>query len=169
MQKLSKNAGLSHGGNNLREHSMWEIIGNTVDRGRTDLVLILDEAHKGMKRVSDRKTIVRQIIDGRPDSNPPIPVVWGISATIERFKQADEGPNRAGYLRTRRGRHSPGPSVGLLKDEIGLDDPDESGTFSTTLLHEAVKDTLEFERRWAAYSANGGGAGSASCARRAGT
>lgn len=154
VQKLSKNAGLSHGGNNLREHSMWEIIGNTVDRGRTDLVLILDEAHKGMKRVSDRKTIVRQIIDGRPDSNPPIPVVWGISATIERFKQAMKDlTERDTYapveVDTARVRAS-----GLLKDEIGLDDPDESGTFSTTLLREAVKDTLEFERRWAAYSAN---------------
>ena len=40
---------------------------------------------------------------------------------------------------------------GLVKDEIGLDDPDEPGTFSTTLLREAVRDTLEFERRWHAY------------------
>jgi type III restriction enzyme len=153
VQKLSKNAGLNHGGNNLREHSMWEIIGNTITRGRTNLVLILDEAHKGMKRVSDRKTIVRQIIDGRPGSNPPVPVVWGISATIDRFKEAMKDlSERDTYapveVDTARVRAS-----GLLKDEIGLDDPDESGTFSTTLLREAVKDTLEFERRWAAYSA----------------
>ena len=42
---------------------------------------------------------------------------------------------------------------GLVKDEIGLDEPDETGTFGTTLLREAVKATLEYERRWAAYSA----------------
>ncbi len=30
---------------------------------------------------------------------------------------------------------------GLIKDEIGLDQPDEKGTFSTTLLREAVKAT----------------------------
>lgn len=153
VQKLSKNAGLNHGGNNLREHSMWEVIGNTIARRRTNLVLILDEAHRGMKRVSDRKTIVRQIVDGRPGSNPPVPVVWGISATIDRFKEAMKDlSERDTYapveVDTARVRAS-----GLLKDEIGLDDPDESGTFSTTLLREAVKDTLEFERRWAAYSA----------------
>ena len=42
---------------------------------------------------------------------------------------------------------------GLVKDEISLDEPDEKGTFGTTLLREAVKATLEYERRWAAYSA----------------
>ncbi len=34
--------------------------------------------------------------------------------------------------------------------------PDEKGTFSTTLLREAVKATLSFEQRWAAYSASEG-------------
>ena len=41
---------------------------------------------------------------------------------------------------------------GLVKDEIGLAQPDEKGTFSTTLLREAVKATRGFEERWAAYS-----------------
>ncbi len=42
---------------------------------------------------------------------------------------------------------------GLVKDEIGLDQPDEKGTFSTTLLREAVKSVRSYEQRWAAYSA----------------
>jgi len=42
---------------------------------------------------------------------------------------------------------------GLVKDEIGLDEPDEDGTFSTTLLREAVLSIRDFERRWTDYSA----------------
>jgi type III restriction enzyme len=41
---------------------------------------------------------------------------------------------------------------GLIKDEIGLDQPDEKGTFSTTLLRDAAATTLDFEHRWASYS-----------------
>lgn len=152
VQKLSKNSGLAQGGNNLRELSMWQIIGNTIDRSRTNLVLVLDEAHKGMKRVADRKTIVRQIIDGRPGTNPPVPIVWGISATIDRFRDAMAGLAERDALANVEVDTGRVRASGLLKDEIGLDDPDEAGTFSTTLLREAVKDTLEYERRWAAYS-----------------
>jgi len=41
---------------------------------------------------------------------------------------------------------------GLVKDEIGLDEPDEKGSFGSTLLREAVQSTLDFEARWSAYS-----------------
>lgn len=131
---------------------MWEIIARTIGRPETNLVLVLDEAHRGMKLNRDRKTIVRRLVDGQVGSNPPMPVVWGISATIDRFKVA---------MADIAGERIPLPNVdvdtdkvrasGLVKDEIGLDDPDEAGTFSNTLLREAVKDTLEFERRWDVY------------------
>src|SRR5665811_1832262 len=106
-----------------------------------------------MKRAADRKTIVSRLIHGEPGSNPAIPIVWGISATIERFTSAmSEVTDRTGYpnvaVDVERVRAS-----GLIKDEIGLDQPAEKGTFSTTLLREAVKATLSFEQRWAAYSA----------------
>lgn len=158
IQKLSKNAGLAQGGTNLRQHSMWEVIGRTITEGRTDLVLVLDEAHKGMRRTADRKPIVRRIIDGQPGSNPPMPVVWGISATIARFDEAmkDLGGRRDRLANVEvdveRVRAS-----GLVKDEIGLVDPDESGTYTTTLLREAVKDVLDFDRRWGAYYRDEGG------------
>lgn len=153
IQKLSKNAGLNRSGDDFRQQSFWEVIGNTIRGGATDLVLVLDEAHKGMKRATDRPTIVRQIIDGRPGTNPPVPVVWGISATIERFQTAmAETADRDRLVNvvvdTAKVRAS-----GLLKDEIGIAQPDESGTFSTTLLRAAVDDLVDYERRWAAYSA----------------
>ncbi len=52
------------------------------------LYLILDEAHQGMKRPADRATIVQRLIHGEKGSNPAVPVVWGISATIDRFTKA---------------------------------------------------------------------------------
>jgi len=151
-QKLSRSAKLTQSHNNLRQLSFWEVLANTVDGQRTDLVMILDEAHRGMKRVADRATIVQRLIHGEHGSNPPVPVVWGISATIDRFVKA------MGEVTTRAGLPHVAVDIdrvrasGLVKDEIGLDQPDEDGTFSTTLLREAVQATRAFERRWAEYS-----------------
>ena len=155
-QKLSRSSRLVQSGTNAREFSFWDILRNTIRGETTDLVLVLDEAHRGMKRAADRKTIVSRLIHGERESNPAIPIVWGISATIERFTTAmGEVTDRTGYpnvaVDIERVRAS-----GLIKDEIGLDQPAEKGTFSTTLLREAVKATLSFEQRWAAYSASEG-------------
>jgi type III restriction enzyme len=155
-QKLSRSSRLVQSGTNAREFSFWDILRNTIRGDSTDLVLVLDEAHRGMKRAADRKTIVSRLIHGEPGSNPAIPIVWGISATIERFTTAmGEVTDRTGYpnvaVDIERVRAS-----GLIKDEIGLDQPAEKGTFSTTLLREAVKAVLSFEQRWAAYSASEG-------------
>ena len=105
-----------------------------------------------MKRTADRTTIVRRLIQGEAGSNPATPVVWGISATIDRFTKAmGESKDRTAFpnvvVDIEKVRAS-----GLVKDTIGLDQPDETGTFSTTLLREAVKATREFESRWEAYS-----------------
>ena len=153
VQKLSRTSSLAQGGRNLRQYSMWDVLTNTIEGGDFDLYLVLDEAHRGMKPANDRKTIVQRLVTGAQGSNPPMPIVWGISATIERFTSAMQGAtDRTTYpfveIDIDKVRAS-----GLVKDEIGLDEPDEKGTFGTTLLREAVKATLEYERRWAAYSA----------------
>jgi type III restriction enzyme len=152
IQKLSKASGLAHGGNNLRQHSMWDVIANTISAEGTDLYLVLDEAHRGMKQSADRHTIVQRIIGGQKGSNPPVSVTWGISATIERFTNAMAGAkDRTTYppvaVDTDKVRAS-----GIVKDQIDLDEPDESGYFSATLLRTAVDTTLDFERRWAQYA-----------------
>jgi hypothetical protein len=106
-----------------------------------------------MKQVADRKTIVQRIVAGQPDSNPPVPITWGISATIERFTAAMEGAkDRTTYppvaIDIDKIRAS-----GIVKDQIDLDEPDESGTVLATLLRIAVDTTLDYERRWAEYAA----------------
>mgnify|MGYP000961898347 FL=1 len=156
IQKLSRSSRLTQSGTNLRQASFWDVLANTITGTKATLYLILDEAHRGMKRTADRKTIVQRLIGGEPGSNPAVPVVWGISATIERFTTAmGETPDRTGYPHVSvdidRVRAS-----GLVKDEIGLEQPDEKGTFSTTLLRDAVRTTLSYDHRWAAYSTSEG-------------
>lgn len=153
IQKLSKSSRLVQSGTNLRQVSFWDLLDNTIRAEATTLYLILDEAHRGMKRATDRKTIVQRLIHGEPGSNPPVPAVWGISATIDRFTTAmGETPDRTGYPHVLVDIDKVRIS-GLVKDEIGLEQPDEKGSFSTTLLRDAVKATRSFEQRWAAYSA----------------
>ena len=58
-----------------------------------------------------------------------MPIVWGISATIERFTRA------MGEVTDRISRPNVVVDIervrasGLVKDEIGLDQPDEKGPF----------------------------------------
>jgi hypothetical protein len=153
IQKLSKTSGLAQGRNNLRQYSMWEIIENTIEAEGTHLYLVLDEAHRGMKQAADRKTIVQRIIGGQPAANPPVPITWGISATIERFTAAMEGAkDRTTYppvaIDIDKVRAS-----GIIKDQIDLDEPEDSGTVLATLLRSAVATALDYERRWAEYAA----------------
>jgi type III restriction enzyme len=150
-QKLSKSSRLVQSGTNQRQISFWEVLANTIQRGKANVYLILDEAHRGMKRTPDRATIVQRLIHGESGSNPAMPIVWGISATIERFTKAmGETRDRTAYphvvVDIEKIRAS-----GLVKDTIGLDQTEEKGTFSTTLLRDAVKATREFESRWNAY------------------
>lgn len=152
IQKLSKNSGLAQGGNNLREISMWEVIANTVNGGDVDLYHVLDEAHKGMKVERDRSSIVQRIVNGQPGSNPPVPVVWGISATIERFNATMAGISDRNVLPAVGVDLAKVRASGLVKDQIVLDEPAEKGTFGSTLLREAIESALDYEQRWATYA-----------------
>jgi hypothetical protein len=68
--------------------------------------LILDKAHRGMKKGGrpngdGKPTIVRQLINGS-GAVPGIPIVWGISATVQRFNDAITGmQDRGTFGRTR--------------------------------------------------------------------
>lgn len=154
IQQLGKNATFANTpGDSFRTKSGWQLIGDTITSEATDLYVVVDEAHRGMKATAERASIVRQIIDGRPGTNPEAPVVWGISATIDRFRAAmGELSSRTLYPAVEVGIDRVRAS-GLVKDRIELFEPDESGTFSTTLLREAVGKVREFDAFWAAYAA----------------
>ena len=80
----------------LRSHTIWDTIRNTIEDPALTLYLVLDEAHRGMgeRRTGEKSTIVKRLINGEKGV-PGIPVVWGISATVERFNEAMEGRDRA--------------------------------------------------------------------------
>lgn len=153
IQKLARSNPLSRSNTNKREYSLWETISNTIDSNGAHFYVVIDEAHRGMRNEGDRKTIVSRIINGQPGINPPTPIVWGISATPERFMSAIE---RWQVERTNKPVTVPLDDVrasGLLKDKIILDNPSAGQTDGdTTLTRAAVKQTLQFEEDWRNYA-----------------
>ena len=139
----------------LRSHTIWDTVRNTIEDPALTLYLVLDEAHRGMGTENrEKSTIVKRLING-DKGVPGIPVVWGISATVERF-------NKAMALAEPQGRSTlPAVTVdaarvqdsGLLKDTIVLDIPDEAGDFDTVLVRRAADKLRESTTEWAAYAA----------------
>jgi len=140
----------------LRSHTIWDTIQNTVDDPTLTLYLMLDEAHRGMgvpsKAVQrDRSTIVRRLINGA-GSVPAIPIVVGISATVERFNVAMAGAEGRSTLPNVVVDPAKVQESGLLKDTIVLDIPDEIGQFDTVLVRRATDKLRQSTNAWAEYA-----------------
>ncbi|MBE7192971.1 MAG: DEAD/DEAH box helicase family protein [Gordonia polyisoprenivorans] len=153
IQKLARTNPLSRSNAERRTYSLWQTIANTVRDNGAHFYVVIDEAHKGMKSEGDRATIVSRIINGQDGVNPAAPIVWGISATPERFVQAIR---RWDHPRTSKAVTVPLDDVrasGLLKDKIVLDNPaDSQHEGDTTLARAAVAQTREFESSWRTYA-----------------
>ena len=178
-QKLSKNSILVRGSDSddtgseqdgqqlrlmpdLRSHTIWDTIQNTIEDPDLTLYLVLDEAHRGMKengtsRGDGRPTIVKQLINGK-GSVPGIPVVWGISATVDRFNQAISGMQGRTTLPNVVVDPKKVQESGLIKDTINLDVPDEAGDFSTVLLRRGATKLRDISGAWKAYAEQQGDA-----------
>lgn len=137
----------------LRAYTIWDTIQNTIEDHELTLYLVLDEAHRGMGNSSTKEkgTIVQRLINGFGNV-PGIPIVWGISATVERFNKALESA----------GKHIKLPNVvvdaakvqesGLIKDTILLDIPDETGDFDTVLVRRATNKLKDSTIAWQEYA-----------------
>jgi type III restriction enzyme len=138
----------------LRGHTIWDTIRNTIEDPALTLYLVLDEAHRGMGNdTSEKSTIVKRLINGEKGV-PGIPVVWGISATVERFNNAMEGAQGRSTLPSVTVDPARVQESGLLKDTIVLDIPDEEpGDFDTVLVRRAAAKLRECTKEWADYSA----------------
>lgn len=143
-----------------RIFTLWETIRNTIEDSDLTLYMVLDEAHKGMRSATirgqeerNRATIVQRLINGH-NGIPPIPIVWGISTTVDRFSAAMHAAQADG--RTTYAAVAVEPRAvqesGLLKDIIWLDFPDESGVLDTTFLRRAVREMRESTALWADYT-----------------
>jgi hypothetical protein len=142
----------------LRSHTIWDTIKNTIEDPDLTLYLVLDEAHRGMKEGSatGKPTIVKQLINGS-GGVPGIPVVWGISATVQRFNEAIAGMEGHGTLPNVVVDAKKVQDSGLIKDTINLDVPDEVGDFATVLLKRGTRSLREITDAWADYANEQGG------------
>lgn len=165
--KLSKNSLLVRGHDDLNTLSgidshpdsvpftFWDTLRNTIDDPGLMLYMVLDEAHRGMgKSSSDTPTIVKRLINGH-SGVPPMPIVWGISATVRRFEEAmtaAQVEESRLHLRTITVDPVRIQESGLLKDDIVLDFPAETGDFNTVLLRRGVRKVKALSEAWAKYA-----------------
>ncbi|WP_272028110.1 DEAD/DEAH box helicase [Kocuria rosea] len=165
-QKLSKNSRLVRGEREAApgqerlfqprpdevQSSIYDVITNTLENKDLTLYFVLDEAHRGMGATSrDRSTIVQRLINGA-NGVPPMPIVFGISATVERFENAMRGAMGRTALPSVEVDSVLVQASGLLKDDIVLSIPTEEGAFDTVLLRRAVEKVRASTAAWAAYA-----------------
>lgn len=139
----------------LRARTFWEVLQNTIEDESLTLYVILDEAHRGMKQPSAREsneksTIVRQLVNGEAGA-PAVPIVLGISATVERFNNAMQHAQGRQTLPNVVVDSARVQESGLLKDDIRLEFPNEVGSFEHVLLKRAVTKVQEATTLWADY------------------
>ncbi|MBX3331114.1 MAG: DEAD/DEAH box helicase family protein [Nitrospira sp.] len=151
-QKLSV-AGLLTKKGDGRQFSIWETINNTIARQKGRFYVVIDEAHRGMRRTqaeqTQAKSIVQKFIFGNPGEVNAAPIIIGISATPERFNTllAQSG-------RTRRvidiPPHEP-REAGLIKDCILISHTDDDQPTEWTLLVGACGEFDRISKEWASY------------------
>lgn len=140
-----------------RAHTIYDTIRNTIEDPELTLYLVLDEAHRGLNNggivsASGRKTIVHNLINGS-GSVPGMPIIWGISATVQRFNQAVEGMKGHSTLPAVQVDSQKVQDSGLIKDTIDLDVPTEAGDFATALLKRGTLKLRDISKAWADYAA----------------
>ena len=139
-QKLSRTSNLTQHSDN-RQFTIWETLANTIYEKADKLYFIIDEAHRGMRGIeAGRATTTMQkfILGSEKDELPPVPVVIGMSATIERFNQLV----RNSTATNRPVRVSPEEvrSSGLLKDRVIIYYPKEASEQKDIAVLQAATD-----------------------------
>ncbi len=140
----------------LRAYTIWDTIQNTIEDPDLTLYLVLDEAHRGMGNPTTAEknakgTIVQRLINGA-SGVPSIPVVWGISATVERFNEAMKVAVKRTSLPNVLVDSAKVQESGLIKDTILLDIPDDVGNFDTVLVRRATDKLQASTKAWAEYA-----------------
>ncbi|MEY9785373.1 DEAD/DEAH box helicase [Sinorhizobium fredii] len=168
-QKLREGSLLTRIGDS-RASTIWEIIAATQAARPGKLIVIIDEAHRGLsaREQNEAQTISSHfvrggegtiMIRGLPGAPltpfPPIQIVVGVSATPERFNAylGTEGGRTRAEVRIEP-QHVRGS--GLIKDRIVLVGPEElelqQGEVQWTLLAQASKRVQELEAAWNAFT-----------------
>lgn len=144
-QKLSVSSNLTKT-SDTRQYTIWEILANTVREKGNKLVVIIDEAHRGAigKEAGRATTIMQRFIKGWDGGLPAMPIVIGMSATIERFNGLI-GSTLATMIPVAVTPEEVRAS-GLLKDIIKIRYPeDQSGDKKMAVLQAGA---IEWRDKW---------------------
>lgn len=151
-QKLGANSNLTKHSDE-RQYTIWETLRNSARQKGSRLILIIDEAHRGSQSTGSDKalTIMQKFIKGSPeDGFLPMPIVLGMSATLERFNKLVRGTSS-----TRRSVEVTPEEVrnsGLLKDRIVISYSEEtSSNKDIAVLQAAAEDWIEKRKHWEQY------------------
>ena len=157
-QKIGRDKLLTRRGDG-RHWTLWETIANTQNRQPSRFYVIIDEAHRGMNVPSQEReqanSIVQKFIVGSTeDGLPPMNLIFGLSATPERFQGFLQGAGR--IVRPCDIDPAEVRLSGLIKERIVLH-PQGSQPSHWTLLAEACTCYREMTETWAAHLAANAG------------
>lgn len=148
-QKLGKDKLLTTRGDG-REFTIWQTIDNTIEEFGARFVVVIDEAHRGMRTGSDEKqaeTIIQRFLKGDAVVRRA-PLVVGISATPQRFNDLVAGARTVHPVTVDAADVR---ASGLLKDRIVLHHSEDDQRADITLLREATRYWAAQTDRWAQY------------------
>lgn len=156
-QKIGREKLLTRRGDG-RHWTIWETIANTQNRKPARFYVIIDEAHRGMnvptQEREEANSIVQKFVVGSPDDGlPPMNLIFGMSATPERFQAFLRGTSR--ILRPCDIDPADARASGLIKERIVLH-PRAAQPSPWTLLAEACVRHREMTDAWTAYAAANG-------------
>lgn len=150
-QKLGKNGNLTQHYDG-RQYTIWETLQNTAENKADRLYFIIDEAHRGMqgKEAGRATSIMQKFLKGSPpDKLSPMPVVIGMSATIDRFNNLVE--NTTSTVQKVVVNAQDVRASGLLKERIFITYPKEATT-DMAILQAAVDEWMDKCVHWYQYT-----------------
>lgn len=151
-QKFGENSNLVKYSDD-RIYTGWDFMRNTVEEYGEKLVVIIDEAHRGARTdQTEQMTIMQKFILGSAaDDMPSMPLVIGMSATLERFNTLAQSSNSTQMPKVEVTPDEVRES-GLLKDKINIHHPTDGEAFAEmTYLAQAAKEWMDKCKHWEAY------------------
>lgn len=153
-QKLGKGKQLTKPGDN-RQYTIWDTVNNTAAVRPDGFWVVIDEAHRGMtedrRQRTEARTIIQKFIKGSNGEIAAVPLLFGISATPERFAELVSATPR-----TNRPPVTVDPEdvrlSGLLKEAITLYHPQEEQPADVTLLQASAALLKRYAKEWADYA-----------------
>ncbi|WP_288079634.1 DEAD/DEAH box helicase family protein [Duncaniella freteri] len=153
-QKLATSSNLTKH-SDTRQNTIWETLRNTIEQKGDRLYFIIDEAHRGAKSPKEAgkaTTIMQKFIFGDTEVGlPPMPIVLGMSATVNRFNQLVSGTTST--IRHHSVSADEVRRSGLLKDRITIAYPEEQvANKDMSVLQAAADEWIDKCNHWFQYS-----------------